>query len=103
MIELVAILVLVLLNGVFAGAEIAILTIRPGRLQQLVDGGSRRARLVQELRDQTERFLAIVQIGITVVGSAAAALGGATSGAMLRGALEAAGLSYPVAELLAIG
>src|SRR5689334_18292567 len=80
MVELVAILVLVVLNGVFAGAEIAILTIRDTRLQQLVDAGSRRARTVANLRNQPERFLATVQIGITVVGAAAAAAAGVPAG-----------------------
>lgn len=102
MVELVAILILVLLNGVFAGAEIAILTIRDTRLQQLVDNGSRRARAVMNLRNQTERFLATVQIGITVVGAAAAALGGATIAETLGAGISALGLSQGTAELVAL-
>jgi putative hemolysin len=102
MVELAAILVLVLLNGIFAGAEIAILTLRKTRLLQLVESGSRRARTVQALRVQPERFLATVQIGITVVGAAAAALGGATIANTLREPLEGLGLSFAVAETIAL-
>jgi putative hemolysin len=67
----------VLANGVFAGAEIAILSIRKSRLAELADGGSRAVKAIVALRSNPERFLATVQIGITVVGTAAAAYGGA--------------------------
>jgi putative hemolysin len=76
--ELVIILLLTVANGIFAGAELAIISIRKTRLQELIAAGSRRARAVQALRDEPERFLATVQIGITVVGASAAAFGGAS-------------------------
>jgi putative hemolysin len=63
-------------NGLFAGAEIALLTLRKTRIQQLLESRPRRARAVEALRNQPERFLATVQIGITVVGSTAAAFAG---------------------------
>src|SRR6266540_2145012 len=75
--ELAIIVALVLLNGVFAGAEIAIISVRATRLAQLVDEGRASARAVKWLRDEPERFLATVQVGITVVGATAAAFGGA--------------------------
>jgi putative hemolysin len=75
--ELVIISLLVLANGVFAGAEIAVVALRKTRIQELADGGSRRARAVMTLRAEPERFLATVQVGITVVGATAAAFGGA--------------------------
>lgn len=77
-IELLAILLLILLNGIFAGAEIAVLSVRTTRVRELVEKGSRRARAVQALRDAPERFLATVQIWITVVGATAAAFGGSS-------------------------
>jgi putative hemolysin len=70
---------------VFAGAEIAVLSIRKTRLMQRVEEGSRRARAVKALREQPERFLATVQIGITVVGATAAVL----SGQRIEGRVEA--------------
>ena len=78
MTDLLIILGLVLVNGVFAGAEIAVIALRRTRLQELIEHGSRRAAAVDALRQEPERFLATVQIGITVVGAAAAGFGGAT-------------------------
>ena len=69
---------LVLLNGVLAGAEIALVTLRKTRVEQLLQQGSRGAKAVRALQDDPERLLATVQIGITVVGAAAGAFGGAT-------------------------
>lgn len=61
-----------------AGAEIAIVALRKTRIQQLVAEGRRGARAVARLRDNPERFLATVQVGITVIGAAAGAFGGQT-------------------------
>lgn len=76
-------LCLILLNGVFSGAEIAILSLRRTRLQELVDSGSRGALAVAALRKDPERFLATVQVGITVIGATAAAFGGSSVAARL--------------------
>jgi len=65
------------LNGVLAGAEIAIVAVRKSRLEQLSREGSGAAKAVLRLRDNPERFLATVQIGITVIGASAGAFGGA--------------------------
>jgi putative hemolysin len=71
------ILALVALNGLLAGSEMAIVSVRKTRLVELVRAGHRSARAVQTLRDDPESFLATVQVGITVVGAAAGAFGGA--------------------------
>jgi putative hemolysin len=63
-------------NGVFAGAEIAIVSLRRTRLAQLVEEDRAGARTIDALRAQPERFIATVQIGITVVSTTAAAFGG---------------------------
>lgn len=86
--EILIVLALVLANGVFAGAEIAVLATRKSRLQELARGGSARAKLVLRLRDRPERFLATVQIGITVVGATAAAFGGAAIAARIAPRVE---------------
>src|SRR4051794_37705045 len=75
--ELFVILALTIANGVFAGAEIAIVSLRHTRLQQLVDSGRVGAKTVAGLRAEPERFFATVQVGITVVTTTAAAFGGA--------------------------
>jgi putative hemolysin len=76
LIELAVILALVLANGVFAGAEIAVISVRRTRIAQLVEEGRASARAVQKLREAPERFLATAQIGVTIVGATAAAFGG---------------------------
>ncbi|WP_437878015.1 hemolysin family protein [Sorangium sp. So ce513] len=100
--ELLVIVALVLVNGVFAGAEIAVVTIRKTRLDQLVQSGSRRARAVKRLRDNPERFLATVQIGITVVGATASAFGGSTLAKELTPVLRAVPWIGDAAEGLAL-
>jgi putative hemolysin len=74
--EILLIFVLILANGLFAGAEIAIIAARRGRLEQRAAEGSRNARWALELARDPDRFLPTVQIGITLVGALAAAYGG---------------------------
>src|SRR2546428_8601766 len=74
--ELIAIVVLILLNGYFACAELAIVNTRRSRIKQLVEEKNVQARLVQACQEDSERFLATTQIGITVAGASAAAMGG---------------------------
>ncbi len=76
LIEIVVTLALVIANGVLAGAETSIIALRRGQLPDLAGGGRGPARAIQKLRDDPERFLATVQIGLTVVGTTAAALAG---------------------------
>lgn len=67
---------LVLANGFFAAAEIAIIAARRGRLEQRADEGSRNAKLALELSRDPNRFLPTVQVGITLVSAFGAAYGG---------------------------
>lgn len=76
--EFLVLLALVLVNGLFAGAEIATVTMRKTRIDQLVQEGRRSAKAIAALRANPERLLATVQVGITVVGATAAAYGGDT-------------------------
>ncbi|HVU51397.1 MAG TPA: hemolysin family protein [Polyangia bacterium] len=76
--ELLIVVGLTLLNGIFSGAEIAVVSVRRTRLQQLVDQRRPGAHALAALREQPERFFATVQIGITVIATAAAAFGGLT-------------------------
>jgi putative hemolysin len=70
------ILALVLANGFFAAAEIAIIAARRGRLEQRAEEGSRNAKLALQLSQDPNRFLPTVQIGITLVSAFGAAYGG---------------------------
>ncbi len=103
MFEILIVFALILLNGVFAGAEIAILSLRKTRLTELVEEGSGSARAVAKLREDPESFLATVQIGITVVGATAAAFGGASIAGDLTPVLAAVPVLAPFAEKLALG
>jgi putative hemolysin len=74
--ELVVIAILIVLNGFFACSEFAIISIRKSRVAQLVADGDERAKVVEEQQKDPPRLLAIVQIGMTVVGATASAVGG---------------------------
>ena len=95
------ILALILANGIFAGAEIALITLRKSRLAQLVDEGRAGARSVLALRNEPERF-ATVRVGITVVEATAAAFTGASLVARLTPVLERVTGVAHVAEDVAI-
>ena len=75
--ELCVIFLLALLNGFFAAAEIAILTARRGRLEQLAENGDAASKVALNLAKDTDRFLPTVQVGITLVGTIASAFAGA--------------------------
>lgn len=75
-IELALVAVLILFNGFFAGAELALVSARRSRLQTLARGGDRRATAALALLDDPDRLLATVQIGVTLVGTLASAVGG---------------------------
>jgi putative hemolysin len=74
--EILLILVLILANGLFAAAEIAIIAARRGRLEQRAAEGSRGAQWAVDLSRNPDVFLPTVQIGITLVGAFGAAYGG---------------------------
>jgi putative hemolysin len=74
--ELLIVLGLILANGFFSGAEMAIVASRRGRLRALAERGDRRAQAALDLAASPDRFLPTVQIGITLVGTLAAAYGG---------------------------
>jgi len=86
--EVVVILLLIVANAVFAAAEIAIVSVRRSRLEELSLSGKRSARAALSLKNDPERFLATVQVGVTLVSATAAALGGASLAVQLAPSLE---------------
>lgn len=74
--ETLAIFILLIGNGVFAMSEIAVVTARKSRLQDLANKGSAKARAALELANAPNPFLSTMQIGITLVGILAGAFGG---------------------------
>jgi putative hemolysin len=76
--EILIIVILVVINGLFAMSEIAILSARKARLQQWANEGNTRASAALELANAPNLFLSTVQTGITLIGILAGVFGGAT-------------------------
>ena len=83
--DLLLILLLILLNGVFAMSEIAVVSSRKARLQNLADDGSLGAQAALSLHQEPSSFLSTIQVGITLVG-------------ILNGAIGEAAVADPLAE-----
>jgi putative hemolysin len=76
LVQLLIIVILTLANGFFSSSEIAVVSSRRGRLQNRAEAGSRGARIALQLAEEPNRFLATVQVGISLIGTFAAAFGG---------------------------
>lgn len=76
--EFIIILLLLILNGIFAMYEIALVSSSKARLETLVGKGNKRARGVLKQLEEPEKFLSTIQIGITLIGIVSGAYGGAT-------------------------
>ena len=90
--ELAIVVGLILLNGFFAMAELAMASSRRIRLQQMAETGSRGAARALTLTENPGRFLSAVQVGITLIGIMSGAYGGSTLGARLGVVLN----EYPI-------
>ena len=84
-IDIAIIIFLILLNGIFAMTELAVVSSRKNRLEAKAEAGNRSARIALDLRDDPSKFLSTVQIGITLIGI----FSGAFSGLMLAEPLGA--------------
>src|SRR5262245_17025727 len=100
--DIVIVLAFLVGNGLFAGAEIAILSVRTTRLREFIRRRDKRALAVKRLRDQPERFLATVQVCITTFGTAASVFGGATLEPMLADKLKQVGLGHLTSIVLVV-
>lgn len=89
---------LILINGLFAMSELAIVSARPARLRMAADKGSASARAALILAEDPGRFLSTVQIGITLIGIIAGAYSGASLGGPTGERLEALGVPHRYAE-----
>ncbi len=91
--------ILILLNGYLAGTEIAVVTARKSTIKQLADSGKSNAKIFLKLKEEPDRFLATIQIGITGVGVLASAVGGAAAVKVIKPALQ--GVSVETVSLAA--
>lgn len=90
-----------LLNGCLATAELAIVSANRARLSKMASSGSRGARTALALSKNPAQFLAVVQVGITLIGIVAGVFGGATIAEDLAGFLQRVGFAQHVASPLA--
>src|SRR5262245_6343639 len=102
-IEFAIVVALILLNGLLALAELAIVSSRRARLQALLDRGVVGSRRALALATDPGRFLSTVQVGITLVGVLSGAFSGATLGLRLADWFVELGLRASIAEAVGVG
>ncbi|WP_333586479.1 hemolysin family protein [Phenylobacterium sp.] len=106
LVAVVSVLLLLVLNGLFAMSELAVVSAKKGRLQARAKGGDKGAAAALRLAEQPTRFLSSVQVGITLIGILAGAFGQATIAAELDELLEAwpafAAYSEPISTGLVV-
>jgi putative hemolysin len=102
LVELLVIILLTLLEGFFVAGEIALVSIRRSRVEQLVDEGRPGARRVRRLLDEPGRFLAVSQLGLTVIGFFASAYAAVSLVSYLADALRSLGMDSGTADGLAL-
>lgn len=101
--DFILIAVLILANGFFAAAEMAVVSARQARLQTLSEGGNQRAKKALGLREHPAEFLATVQVGITLVGTLASAVGGVEAARWLGPQIARISFLAPYASQVALG
>jgi putative hemolysin len=101
--EISAIFLLLIANGIFAMSEIAIVTARKSRLEELANKGIATARAALDLARSPNRFLSTVQVGITLVGILAGAFGGGALREWLAAQLQSVPIIAPYSRSLALG
>jgi putative hemolysin len=100
--DIALILLLVTLNGVFSGSEMAVVSARKVRLEQMMRQGKASARLALKLANAPNNFLSTVQVGITLIGILSGAIGGATLSQQLGGLLGRVPSLEPYSETLSL-
>ena len=101
--ELGVIATLIVLNGLLAMSELAIVSSRPSRLAALVERGASGSRRALTLASDPGKFLSTVQIGITLVGVLSGAVSGATLGLRLTTWLAEIGMPQGAADIIGVG
>jgi putative hemolysin len=100
--NIVMVVAFVLIGGVFSGAEIALVSLRESQVRGLAENGGRRGKAVQRLLSDPNRFLAAVQVGVTLAGFFSAAFGASTLSAPLADRMVTWGLSPGLSDTLAL-
>ena len=102
---IVVIILLIIINGIFSAGEFAIVSSRKSKIKEMIKGGGgkeKQARKLLEMREQPENFLSLIQIGITIVGTLASAIGGVISVTYVAPLIRQIPYVGPVSETLAL-
>ena len=100
--NIIMVVAFVLIGGAFSGAEIALVSLRESQVRALAETGGRRGQALNKLVSEPNRFLAAVQVGVTLAGFFSAAFGASTLSAPLADwGVTGLGLSRGLADPLA--
>jgi putative hemolysin len=100
--QILFLILLTILEGFFVASEIALVSVRRSRIDQLVEEGNPAARRVRRLLNDPGRFLAVSQLGLTFIGFFASAYAAVSLVEGLRGLLETAGMDAGGSQLVAL-
>jgi putative hemolysin len=100
--SIVMVVAFVLVGGAFSGAEIALVSLRESQVRAMAENEGRRGRAVSRLLSDPNRFLAAVQVGVTLAGFFSAAFGASTLSEPLADVFEDGGMSEGLASTLAL-
>ncbi len=92
--EIFLILFLILFNGIFSAAEIGVVTLRRSRLRQLIEEKNPNALIVEKFKENPDKFLATIQVGITLIASLASAVAGAYAVKNIKPLFETAPIKF---------
>ena len=95
--DILLIIIFIFINGFFAAAEIAVVKLRRTRIKQLINEGKKNAVVLEKLREDPDKFLATIQIGVTLAVAIASAIGGAVAVETLKPALKS--IPIPIISL----
>src|SRR5215212_8881846 len=102
MVDILILILLTFLEGFFVAGEIALVSIRRSRVEQLVEEGTSGARRVRRLLDDPGRFLAVSQLGLTIIGFFASAYAAVSLVQGLEEVLRSAGMDANGASIAAL-
>ncbi|MEB3216688.1 MAG: hemolysin family protein [Nostocales cyanobacterium 94392] len=100
--EVFFVLVLIIANGIFSGSEIAVVSARKVRLEQMVNRGNSKAQAALKLANSPNDFFSTVQIGITLIGILSGAVGGATLAQRVKPIFDAIPVLKPYSEGISV-
>lgn len=102
--ELIFIAVLIIMNGIFSAGEMAIVSSRKSKIKELIkDQENKRAEVLLKMKENPEKFLSAVQVGITLFGTLSSAIGGVVAVTYLLPAIKRIPFVDRVAEPVSIG